>query len=497
MSNKNKEILNKNDACNHANTNQKSTKIIILQNKNNNNKKIRFGSINPRPNNSSLVPNLLSKLSKNKNVKVYGSNNTNNNSNGTSIASLVFNNSIHNNNSNTSDNDNSNDVNKIESQSSDDLGTTPIISSLNTHIIHSTPDITGLSLNKASSLSPCLSPAFALNHSPNLSSHGYNFPSPIHPNRFNKNSSNNNIITQLRLNNNNSTSYSPSFSFNKSISSNNTDKHVSFSELKVVEFSLTSGTESDGVPEYGGHSLALGKKLRQSKVNIDEYEKKRYLRLKKRALQTIDDVSENDIELNAQKYLYTRGRNDDFYHSLTEEERVQKLKDYNAKRENQKNTKKEAKLLNELRKSRERNEIYCTCKPLNRMPITGLKYLASKYKIKYNNKRVKKADLLKKILRYLNKNNSNSDSIIDGNYCCFDKKLCSCLKNGINCHSGNNCANERCGCCKAKTNSCNNPNGRYVYETPLYDENIIKEWKNIFENNSNDSVVTPKVTFTI
>ena len=263
-----------------------------------------------------------------------------------------------------------------------------------------------------------------------------------------------------------------------SVSSSNLNQKLSFGEVEIHEFKLLGGSESDGVPDQGGISLHLDtKEINNHSMNVDEYEKKRYDRWKKRAkyLHWNKDKLSKAMD-DPEKYLWTNGRCDTFYSYLTPKEREKRLEiDKKWKKIHFEQINKEQKELNELRKSRKNNDIFCKCKPLSLMTISELKIIAKKYEIPlHQNRKIKKGFLLNRI-----KSKLSSLSISSSSSCCWDKISCSCIAAEINCHSGTEQSNFQCGCIKYHK-QCKNSFGRYQFKEPIYSKEIINEWNDYY-----------------
>lgn len=255
---------------------------------------------------------------------------------------------------------------------------------------------------------------------------------------------------------------------------------LSFGEVNIHEFKLLSGSESDGVPDEGGYSLHLdSKEINNHNMNVDEYEKQRYDRWKKRAKKlhwTKDKLSKamDDPE----KYLWTNGRCDEFYSYLTPKERERRLEiNKEWKKLHSEELNKEKKELNEIRKSRKSNHIFCDCKPLSLMSTSELKIIAKQYEIPlHSNRKIKKGFLINRIKSKIPNNCIND--------CCWDKLSCSCIAAEIDCHSGSDRRNFQCGCIKYNK-KCHNKFGQYQYKEPIYSKQIINEWNKYYDNIEN------------
>ena len=318
---------------------------------------------------------------------------------------------------------------------------------------------------------PFVSPGFNKNNSPLISQHKFG---PLSPLPF---------PTLSRASSSPLTGYnSPTRSIlrsplrprspynNQDSTTSNSNNSVSFGAVEIHEFKLIAGSESDGVPEDGGLSLHLDdEEINNKTLKVDEYEKQRYDRWKERAKHLHWNKNKLTKAINdPEKYLFTAGREDEFYHSLTPKEREKRLSiDKKWKKLHSEQLNKEQKELNELRRSRKRNNIFCNCKPLSLMSISELKIVAKKYDIEiFENRKIKKGFLINRIKSKV----SNYRNV-----CCWDDISCSCVAAGIDCHSGNEHGNFQCGCVKYHK-KCHNKYGRYIYKTPHYDKQIINEW---------------------
>eukprot|EP01084_Bolivina_argentea_P230345 388561_1 len=273
------------------------------------------------------------------------------------------------------------------------------------------------------------------------------------------------------------------------------DGHVSFGEVEVHEFKLLAGSESDGVPDDGGLSLHMEQKeMCNNKLNIDIYEKQRYERWKQRAQYLHWNKQKlNKVMKYPEKYLFTAGRCDAFYSSLTVKEREKRLCiNKQWKRQHCDELNAERKELNEIRKSRRSNNIFCNCKPLKAMSTNELKIIARQYGIKvYENRKVKKGFLI---------NQLKSKVLNYRDICCWDRISCTCVAAQIDCHSGTQEKHFQCGCVKYHK-KCKNEYGRYVYKQPYYCKGLIDEWNEFYHHgdyyngNEKDMDSTRSVSF--
>eukprot|EP00484_Ammonia_sp_Unknown_P027303 CAMPEP_0197024696 /NCGR_PEP_ID=MMETSP1384-20130603/5197_1 /TAXON_ID=29189 /ORGANISM="Ammonia sp." /LENGTH=473 /DNA_ID=CAMNT_0042453121 /DNA_START=118 /DNA_END=1539 /DNA_ORIENTATION=+ len=319
-----------------------------------------------------------------------------------------------------------------------------------------------LGLSRAQSNPPCISPAFDRNSSPLLSSHHYTSTPLLSPTPI------------LR------TASSPLLSRSplRARREHATPPSVSFGAVEIHEFKLVAGTESDGVPEEGGLSLHLdATEVNAETLHVDEYEKKRYNRWKQRAQRLHWNQSKLSRAISEpERYLWTAGRNDEFFSSLTPREREQRLSiNQEWKRSHSKELSAERQQLDRLRASRKKNEIFCNCKPLSSMSTAELKVVAKQYGIEVEPKRKVKRGFL------INRLKSQVSNYRD--VCCWDKISCSCFAAGIDCHSGTEQRHFQCGCVAFHT-KCANQNGRYVYKEPSYSQKLISEWKRYYEGDA-------------
>jgi len=207
------------------------------------------------------------------------------------------------------------------------------------------------------------------------------------------------------------------------------------------------------------------------------YERQRYSRWKKRAKDLHWTKSKmSQVEEEPERYLFTAGRSDEFFDYLSPIERKRRLESVHGKKwrkEHISDLSQEFEELTQLRKSRE-NDVFCDCKPLNKLGTNELKEIAERHGIKLKGKKLKKGFLVNMI---------KSRVLNHRDVCCWDKERCACCKRGIECHSGLNDWN--CGCVKYGK-KCDNPEGRYMYKNPEYGGEVIKEWAEYYEEDEDE-----------
>jgi len=340
----------------------------------------------------------------------------------------------------------------------------------------STSDI---NLNNTRSLfSSNLSPGFDRKHqfSP-LLQHQFSPLSPLSPLPTLHRASSEPLTSSLKSIDENSSSL-------KSIDASSSDYHsVSFGDVEVHEFRLMAGAASDGVPEDGGYSLHLGpEEVNKEILNVDEYETKRYERWKDRAQNKLhwNKKKMSNLNKDPERYLFTNGRCDAFYSSLTPKEREKRLNiDKKWKKSHSQQVHAEKQELDQIRKSRKTNNIFCDCKPLSLMTTSQLKSVAKQHGIKiHENRKIKKGFLI---------NQLKSKVLNYRDICCWDKLSCSCIEAGIDCHSGTEQKHFQCGCTLYRK-KCGNPNGRYIYKPPYYAKSLITEWKEYYQNDNQNVI---------
>jgi len=267
--------------------------------------------------------------------------------------------------------------------------------------------------------------------------------------------------------------------------------HIRFGAVEVHEFKLTAGSESDGVPEDGGYSLHLDRdEIRNQTVDLEEYERRRFSKLIERAQHLHWNKSKlNRARDDPEQYLFTAGRCDEFWDSLTPKEREQRL-DPEWRKQHRHEIGEERKALDEIRSSRK--DVFCDCKPLSKMHTAELKAVAERYGIPLNrHKKLKKGFLINMI---------RAQVLNHRDVCCWDEQSCSCAAAGIQCHSG--VRGMRCGCFQdSAKRKCGNPNGRYVFKDPRFPRKLIEEWREFYgecseeENGGGEAAKDSKVSF--
>lgn len=241
------------------------------------------------------------------------------------------------------------------------------------------------------------------------------------------------------------------------------------------EFKLLAGSESDGVPDdHGAYALYMeGRDAelteRRKSLKVDEYERERFKRWKARA---------EALHMREGDNLFTAGRSDSFFSSLSPKERRRRCEDGDHH-----SAAAEQKELDALRRSRRKNGIFCECKALKEMSTTELRAAAERKGLSVH-KKAKRGFIVNmirsKVLRYRD-------------VCCWDEAVCSCVAAGIECHSGGGCGgNEQCGCVRAGK-KCDNKQGRYVYKAPRYAGALIEEWRECYDDM--EGVAASKVAF--